>query len=248
MTLNIYKNPEEAIHLLAQYFVQLGADCIAEHGLFSVAFSGGHSPQRLYELLAGPGFREKLDWTKVYCFFGDERYVPPDHPDSNYRMTRESLLKPLQVPQENIFPVDTSLSPEAAAADYEEKLIRFFRNGDIKLDLALMGLGDNAHTASLFPHTAVLADTEPAVKAVLQHDAVQPWRITLNAPLLNNAGRIAFLVFGKDKAPALQKVLSKDPADRNPDLYPAQLIRSERTAWFTDTEAAALVTQAEPGN
>jgi 6-phosphogluconolactonase len=242
MTLNTFETKEEAASVLARYFVQLAKEAIEENGRFTVALSGGFTPQRLHEMLASPPFRDELDWDKVYFFFGDERYVPHTDKDSNYRMANETLLKPLAIPVDHIFPVNTTLSPLEAAEDYEQKLNTFFNNNDIKLDLIFLGMGDNAHTASLFPYTAVLHDETPGVRAV-ELPEQKTWRITFNAPLINNAIRIAFLVIGKEKSEAVKHVLSNDPEDIVIDLYPAQLIRNERVAWFIDDEAASLLNQ-----
>lgn len=242
MTLNILETKEEATNVLARYFIQLAKEAIEEKNRFSVALSGGFTPQRFYELLASPPYRDEIDWDKVYFFFGDERYVPHTDKDSNYRSANETLLKPLAIPADHTFPVNTTLDPVQAAEDYERKLDTFFNNNDVKLDLVLLGMGDNAHTASLFPYTTVLHDTIPGVKAV-ELPEQKTWRITLNAPLINNAIRIVFLVTGKEKSDAVKHVLSTAPEDLVPDLYPAQLIRNERVAWFLDKEAAALLSE-----
>lgn len=238
MHLHISPTPTEAIEKLADYFIAICNESIATHNRFSVALSGGSSPKKLFELLATDDYKNKTDWSKVYFFFGDERYVPHTDKDSNYLMAQQALLLPLQINAEQVFPVNTSLSQEAAAQDYEDKLNRFFDNKTIALDLVLLGLGDNAHTASLFPHTDILNDAEPAVKAVFVKE-VNAYRITLNAPLINNARRIAFLVFGKGKAEAVQQILrqQKDVAQ-----YPAQLIKTDETVdWFMDEDAADLI-------
>lgn len=240
MTLNILETKEEATNVLARYFVQLAKEAIEENDRFSVALSGGFTPQRLYELMAAPPFCDEINWDKVYFFFGDERYVPHTHKDSNYKAANEILLKPLAIAADHIFPVNTALDPEQAAEEYERKLDTFFNKNEIKLDLVLLGMGDNAHTASLFPYTAVLHDQTPGVRAV-ELPEQKTWRITFNAPLINNAIRIVFLVTGNEKAEAVKHVLSTAPEDLVPDLYPAQLIRNERVAWFLDKEAAALL-------
>jgi 6-phosphogluconolactonase len=242
MTLNILESKEEATNVLARYFVQLAKEAIEENDRFSVALSGGFTPERLYELLASPPFWNEVDWSKVYFFFGDERYVPHSDKDSNYRMAYETLLMPLAIPEDHIFPVNTTLDPALAAEDYEQRLNLFFNNNDIKFDLILLGMGDDAHTASLFPYTDILHDKTPGVKAV-ELPEQKTWRITFNAPLINNAVRIVFLVVGKEKAEAVKHVLTNDPEDIVVDLYPAQLIRNERVAWFLDKDAASLLNQ-----
>ncbi|MFA6059444.1 MAG: 6-phosphogluconolactonase [Taibaiella sp.] len=242
MTLNILETKEEATSVLARYFIQLAKEAIEENNHFLVALSGGFTPQKLHELLTSPPFRDEIDWSKVYFFFGDERYVSHTDKDSNYKMAYETLLKPLDIPDDHIFPVNTTLAPPQAAEDYQQRLNLFFNNNDIKFDLILLGMGDNAHTASLFPYTDILHDKTPGVKAV-ELPEQKTWRITFNAPLINNAVRIVFLVIGKEKAEAVMHVLTNDPEDIVVDLYPAQLIRNERVAWFLDKDAASLLNQ-----
>ncbi|WP_118951969.1 6-phosphogluconolactonase [Taibaiella helva] len=238
MTLNIFDTQQEALEMLARYFVQLANEAIEDRDRFTVALSGGHTPEALYILLAGD-YRQKVSaWNKVYFFFGDERYVPHTDAASNYRMAKATLLDPLNIPADHIFPVDTTLTPEAAALAYQQQIDDFFLSHEIRMDLILLGLGDNAHTASLFPYTDVLNETDAGVSAVWTGDS--GWRITLNAPLINQARNIAFLVFGEEKAEAMQHTFSKEI---NTAHYPAQLIRKERIAWFTDKSAAARVQQ-----
>jgi 6-phosphogluconolactonase len=239
MTFNVFENKEEAINVLARYFVQLAKDAIAENGLFTVALAGGLTPQRLHQVLSTSPFREEIDWKRVYFFFGDERYVPCTDKESNFRMANETLFQPLGILPHHIFKINTTLPPHEAAEDYQQTLEKFFNDKEIRLDFILLGMGDNAHTASLFPYTDILHDVIPAVKAVELLEQ-KTWRITLNAPLINNAARIAFLVIGPGKAEAVKHVLNDDPEGIVIDLYPAQLIRNERVAWFTDKEAAAL--------
>ena len=237
MTLNIFNNPDEVVDGLAQYFVKIANESIAAHGKFSVALSGGSSPKKLYELLASTIYADSIDWTKVYFFFGDERNVPQDDPESNYLMAKKALFEPLYIDRANIFAVDTSLTPNEAAQKYAEQIAEFFDEDEMSFDLVLLGLGDDTHTASLFPGTKVLHDVSPSVKANFLPEK-QIWRITLNAPLINDAKNIAFLVYGESKAPAVHNAIE---ADENIELYPAQLIDSiiGEVQWFLDEAAAA---------
>ena len=236
MSLNIFNNEDEVLAALAAHFSDLANSAISANGKFSVALSGGNSPKKLYQLLASD-YSDKIDWTKVYFFFGDERYVPQTDEDSNYLMAKKALFEPLEIETGNIFPVDTSLSPEAAAANYQETIEQFFDESEQSFDLILLGLGDNSHTASLFPHTLVLHDTKQGVKAVYLEDQ-KIYRITLNAPLINEAEHIAFLVYGDGKAEAVHHVLEDD---ENIEEYPAQLIEPivGEMQWFLDEAAAA---------
>jgi 6-phosphogluconolactonase len=235
MALNIFKSEDEVLAALADYFLDKANDAITARGKFSVALSGGNSPKKLYELLSA-SYQTQIDWEKVYFFFGDERDVPKDHPDSNYLMAKTALFDPLEISTHNIFPVDTSLPPKQAAAAYWETIEEYFGDGEISFDLVLLGLGDNSHTASLFPNTPVLHDRAPGVSEVFLSDK-NIYRITLNAPLINDAQNIAFLVYGEGKAKAVHHVLEDD---ENIEEYPAQLIDSivGEVEWFLDEAAA----------
>jgi 6-phosphogluconolactonase len=236
MELNIFNTEEEVLNALAAYFIKVAQDSIVAKSKFSVALSGGSSPKKLYQLLASPAYNGEVDWEKVYFFFGDERNVLKDSPDSNYLMAKKALFDPLEISTLNIFPVDTSLPPEEAAKKYFEEIEQFFDEDELAFDLILLGLGDNSHTASLFPHTPVLNDTTPGVKEVWLEDQ-QVFRITMNAPLINEAKQIAFLVYGEAKAIAVHHVLEDE---ENIEEYPAQLIDSiiGEVQWFLDEAAA----------
>ena len=238
MKLNIYNNEKEVLAALALHFVKIANDAIAKQGKFSVALSGGSSPKALYELLAS-SFKDKINWEKVYFFFGDERNVPQTHKDSNYLMAKTALFAPLNIDPSNIFPVDTSLKPKEAAEKYQEEIEEFFDDDESSFDLILLGLGDNSHTASLFPYTPVLHDRTPGVKEVFLPDQ-QIYRITLNAPLINEAQHIAFLVYGEAKAIAVHHVLEDEEDIEN---YPAQLIEPivGDIQWFLDNTAASML-------
>ena len=245
MNVNIFETADGALTALADYFIKIGTESIAARGQFTVALSGGSSPKKLYELLASTTYADQLDWEKVFFFFGDERNVPQDHKDSNYLMAKKALFDPLMISPVNVFPVDTTFEPAEAASKYWEMISAFFDDGELSFDLVLLGLGDNSHTASLFPHTPVLQDTTPGVKEVWLEDQ-QVWRITLNAPLINDARYIAFLVYGEGKAEALHHVLEDD---EDIEEYPAQLIDSisGETEWFIDEPAAANLPQDDDG-
>ncbi|MGZ3766441.1 MAG: 6-phosphogluconolactonase [Mucilaginibacter sp.] len=237
MKINVFGTDDEVLNGLANYFVETAASSIAAHGQFTVALSGGTSPKKLYELLASPLFKDKVEWKKVHFFFGDERYVPHNDPQSNYLMAKKALLEPLNLSYKQIFPVDTSVSPEDAAKKYTTDINYYFAGVDVRFDLILLGLGDNSHTASLFPHTPVLHDTTASVKEVFLEDQ-QVFRITMTAPLINQALHVAFLVYGEGKAIAVHHVIEDE---RDPENYPAQLIKpqSGNLQWFLDTAAAS---------
>jgi len=241
MKLNVFNSADETLLNLANYFVTLAEKSIADNDKFTVALSGGSSPKKLYELLASPAYKGKVDWDNVYFFFGDERNVPQDDKDSNYLMAKTALFDPLEIDDSNIFAVDTSLSPAEAAEEYTKAITLFFDDEVIEFDLILLGLGDNSHTASLFPYTTVLHDESASVKEVFLEDQ-QIYRITFTAPLINQAHHIAFLVYGEGKAIAVHHVLEDS---RDIENYPAQLIAPDNgdVQWFLDTAAAADLKQ-----
>ncbi|MGI4022548.1 MAG: 6-phosphogluconolactonase [Janthinobacterium lividum] len=239
--LNIFKTEQEVISNIANYFVEIADQAITANGIFNISLSGGSSPKKLYEMLASPDYKEKVDWKKVYFFFGDERNVPVDHPDSNFLMVKTALFDPLHIQADHVFAVDTVVLPESAAIDYAERIKNHFKNQEVQFDLVLLGLGDNSHTASLFPHTPILHDQESTIKAVFLEDQ-QVYRISMTAAMINNAHHIAFLLYGGGKAEAVHHVLEDS---ENIEEYPAQLIQTENgdLQWFMDEAAASLLTK-----
>jgi 6-phosphogluconolactonase len=231
----------------AEELVRVAAEAAGARGTFSVALSGGSTSKGLYALLASdPALSAAVPWDRTHVFWGDERHVPPDHPDSNYRMVNEALLSKVPIPRANVHRI-AGEDPDSgrAAAAYEEELRRHFRLAPGQLprfDLVLLGLGPEAHTASLFPGTAALDEAARL--------AVPTWigrlftdRITLTAPVFNAAANVAFLVAGEDKALALKAVLD---GPYEPRQLPAQLIRpsSGRLCVFADAAAARLLGKA----
>jgi len=238
--LNIFSSEDEVLTHLANYFIAVAKEAIDEKGQFNVSLSGRSSPKKLYEMLAASDYREKVEWDNVYFFFGDERYVPENHPDSNYLMSKKALFDPLQIPASQIIPVNTSLPPDQAAEAYALAIHTHFKPYNAKFDLVLLGLGDNSHTASLFPNTPILEDEESSVKAVFLEDQ-KVYRISMTAAMINDAHHIAFLVYGKGKAEAVHHVLEDET---NIAEYPAQLIKSEGDIqWFMDEAAASVLTK-----
>ena len=234
---HIYPSVTTVLHGLADFFVAQAAAAITARGRFSVALSGGSSPKKLYELLASEAYRNQVPWAEVYFFFGDERDVPATDPQSNFLMAKIALLDPLSIPPAHVFGVNTALPPAEAAQAYTEAIQDFFSSQAPRLDLVLLGLGDNSHTASLFPHTAVLHVATASAEEVFVKE-LQAHRITLTAPLINQAHAVAFLVYGADKSAAVQSVIN---GARNVEEYPAQLITPTEGElhWFLDEAAAA---------
>ena len=240
----IVKPSLEALALeAADRFQRSAADSIAAAGCFSVALSGGSTPRAFYRALAESPFRDGIEWSRVYLFWGDERFVPADHPDSNYRMAREAFVSRVPIPGENVHPIPTDAAhPEAAAAQYEDTLRRCFSlsGGETpRFDLILLGLGPDAHTASLFPESPVLDQDEHLVAATYVQK-LAAWRITLTSPVLCSAAHVIFLVAGPDKAAVLRDVVD-GPYD--PHRFPAQLVRPKNgdLTWLVDDAAASLL-------
>jgi 6-phosphogluconolactonase len=229
----------------ATRFQTLASQSIAAAGRYSVALSGGSTPLLLYRLLSEPPFREAIDWARVHLFWGDERFVPPSHPDNNYRAAREALISRVPIPTENVHPIPTEATdPETAAAQYEDTLRRFFavpEGESPRFDLVLLGLGTDGHTASLFPGSPALDEDSRLVVATYV-PKLAAWRITLTPPVLRCARNVMFLVAGPDKAAVLRDVL-EGPHD--PHRLPAQLVQPDQgdLIWLVDETAASLLRQ-----
>jgi 6-phosphogluconolactonase len=226
----------------AEYFVSTVNQTLDTQSRCSVALSGGSTPKAMFQLLASNEFSSRLDWKKIHIFWVDERSVPPDHVDSNYRMTKEFLLDHAPIPLDNVHRILAELNPKEAAQIYEETLATWFgRDSAVpEFDLILLGMGDDGHTASLFPHTAALAETDRWVVAN-NVPKLDTWRITLTVPVINSATNIAFLISGESKAQTLHNVLEGEYA---PQDFPSQRIQPERghLVWLVDNAAASLLT------
>jgi 6-phosphogluconolactonase len=224
--------------MVAGRFAELARSSVAERGVFSVALAGGTTPRRVYELLAGEEFRTQVPWEGVHVFFGDERAVPPDHADSNYRMAHEALLSHVPIPERNVHRMRGEGDAAANASLYEDELRAFFGDAEWpRLDLVMLGMGDDGHTASLFPGTTALAE-ERAWAAANWVEKFNSWRVTLTAPAINRARHVAFVVTGAGKAERLAEILK---GERDPTRLPSQLIEPSggRLEWFVDRAAAA---------
>ena len=232
----------------AKHFVVLAREAIVDHDQFAVALAGGSTPRGMYALLAGDEFAAQVDWSRVHVFWGDERCVPPDHPDSNYRMAWEVLLNHVPIPADNIHRIRCEMEPTQAATHYEETLRAFFAthpaepgSGDQgpapRFDLILLGMGNDGHTASLFPGTAALHEQ---TRWVVAHyvEKLGAWRVTFTPVVLNAAANVIFLLSGASKAERLCQVLT---GPYQPDVLPAQLVqpRGGHLLWLVDAAAAA---------
>lgn len=208
-TIEVLANPGALAERAAAW---LTGRVAAKRNSFSLALSGGSTPKRLYQVLAMPPWRDRMPWTRVHLFWGDERFVPPGHPDSNQRMAREAMIARVSIPAANVHPVPTDGTPEGAARRYEAELRAFAakRDGEPLFDVQLLGLGPDGHTASLFPGAPALSEREGWVVAVV--GAKPGARITLTYPALANSAEVAFLVAGAEKRAALRRLLEGDAA------------------------------------
>ncbi len=235
----IYNSKEEITSEAAHLFVAAAQDAIQKRGRFVLALTGGSSPVALYTLLATPTYQEKIDWNKVFVFWGDERWVALDDDLSNAKMAFDTLLDKVNIPKSNIFPMyKEGISAENYALEYENS-IKSITGDDGQFDLILLGMGDDGHTASLFPGQAVLQEQDKWVAAYYL-EAQNMFRITLTAPLINKARQIVVITFGENKAEALNEVLH---GVYNPEKYPTQLIKplNGELLFLTDKSATTRI-------
>ncbi|MEE8392652.1 MAG: 6-phosphogluconolactonase [Anaerolineae bacterium] len=227
----IYAHAAELARAAAEYVVTVAEDAVAARGQFTVALAGGSTPRATYALLANDEFVTRMNWQHTHVFWGDERCVPPDHPDSNYRMACEALLYHVSISTRNVHRIQGELNPEQAASIYQDEL-RAVLGTDGRFDLILLGMGADGHTASLFPGTTALEERERAVVAVYV-ERTQSWRVTLTLPVINAARHVLFLVSGKAKAAALAQVNAGEP-------LPASLVQPShgQLTWMVDRDAA----------
>jgi 6-phosphogluconolactonase len=230
-----YADAEAQAHEVAEWLTTLA---LAAPGRFSIALSGGSTPQRLYAALATPEFAHRFPWDRTHLFWGDERFVKHTDPDSNFRMVREALLEKIQVPEANIHPIPDSGTVEQAAAAYEQTLRTYYGSDALDMsrpifDVALMGLGEDGHTASLFPGSTALEESRAWVIPVIDPSVPQP-RVTLTYPVFACSSALAFLVEGSKKAGILRRVLDGERA-----LPAARATAIGDVIWFVDEAAIA---------
>lgn len=237
MNVEILATLHDLARASAELFVAKSTEAVKQRGFFTVALSGGSTPKRLYQLLADPNarFRERVPWPSIHFFWADERHVPPEHWESNYRMVNEAMLKHVPVSGDNVHRV-MSENPNAskAAEDYEHTIREFVPGSE--LDLIMLGLGTDGHTASIFPDSEVLDETKRLVAAPWV-EKLTSYRITMTLPLINNAASVVFLVSGSEKAEIVSEVL------KDSKRYPAQEVRptSRELVWLLDREAASKI-------
>lgn len=237
--ISVYPDRETLSRAAAGLFVESVVNAVADHGRCAVLLAGGETPRRTYELLAGEPLRNHVPWSRLHFFWGDERSVAPDDPRSNARMARRALLDRVPVPAGQIHPIPGDCDPRQAADEYEALLRRFFTGAPPRFDLVLLGLGDDGHTASLFPDSPVLEERERWASAT-RRAGEEIGRVTLTVPLINQAHLVVFLVAGDDKATVLREVVEEYP---DPRSRPARMISPDQgeLRWLVDASAARLL-------
>ena len=249
-TVEVSPNSDALMHTAADEFVACAAEAIRTSSRFIVALPGGSTPKRLFALLATDAYAQRIDWSRTHVFWGDERCVPPGDASSNFSMAREALLDHVPIAEENIHRLRGEDTPAAAAAAYERELRVLFQTPagpqrltpGARFDLILLGMGDNGHTASLFPGCTAVREATRWVTAEYV-SGVSMWRVTLTPVVINAAAEIAFLVSGREKAAMLRGVLE---GPYQPDTLPAQVVapRDGRLRWLVDADAAANLTRS----
>ncbi len=238
----IFPDLEELSQAAARYLVSHSRKATAARGKFTVALSGGSSPKRLYSLLATGPYVAQINWSGAHFFWADERCVPPDHEESNFRLAHDAFLAKVLLPKENTHRIAGEEDPERAASEYEQHLRTFFDDARSfpLFDLILLGVGEDGHTASLFPGAATLRE-RVRIAVPVYSDAPKPNRVTLTLPVLNHASHILFLVSGRGKAKVLHEIFE----DGNPKQYPAGMVRpvNGTVTWMIDRDAASLLSE-----
>ena len=237
--IRVHPDPDAVARAAADIVSATAEEAIAERDAVTISLAGGSTPKKLYELLAAEPYRSRIDWARVQVFFGDERCVPPDHKESNYRMARESLLSRVPIPGDNVYRIAGETDPQEAAKEYGLMLKEKF--GDGGPDVTLLGMGTDGHTLSLFPGTTAVSEREHRAVANYAENSTtgRSWRVTMTAPFVNRSRRVLFLVTGADKAKTVAHVLE---GPREPERLPAQLIAPAEgeLIWLLDAGAAGM--------
>jgi len=239
MDVKIFPNLKQSCAALAKRIVELSRESIEQNKTFSLVLSGGRTPRLLYHLL-GTEYAEKIQWDFVHLFWGDERWVPIHHQESNYAMANELLISRVSIPKKNVHPMPlVAQSPLLGADIYEKSLKDYFSNSEsdgqgFTFDAVLLGLGEDGHTASLFPHSSALFETEKWVVPA-RAPASYPTRdrVTLTLPVINGSKNVLFLVSGEKKGKIVQSILKREKTNR--EKYPAEMVQSKgHLIWFLD--------------
>lgn len=228
----ISENYKAMSRAAAQLFMEASQLAISKHGRFTVALSGGSTPKEFLKSLASPSFNRKINWEKIVFFWSDERFVPHNSSYSNFHLAKTFLFKKIAVPASNIFPAPVKGSPEKSATGYEQTIKKTLGSKTC-FDWIMLGVGNDGHTASLFPGSSSVLEKKKLVTAVLS-DTDSPWRISFSFPLINRARQIIVLVSGKEKAAVVKTVFTKGKNRK----YPVQHLDPAKSLWLMDKEAA----------
>lgn len=234
--MNIYDSKEKLSEGLASWICDLIKSTLQSQEFFTLALSGGETPQMLYKKLASEEYKEKINWKRVHIFWGDERAVPFDDDRNNAKMAFKNLVSHVDIPQAQVHKMRVDIEPLFSAKDYENVLQTYFGNTQKSFDLILLGIGDDGHTLSLFPGSPIIEETEHWVNAVY-NEKQKMYRITLMPSIVNKASHIAFMVTGGNKSEILHSIIE---GQYEPNILPAQIIKPENGVlhWFLDKEAA----------
>ena len=240
--IHAYPNKEKLVAATTELAANCIEQAIKQNGLCNMALSGGNTPGGIFSLLASNPYRDRLDWSRLHLFWGDERMVPQEHQDSNFRMVQETLLNHIEIPDVNVHRIRGEIAPEKSAEEYAELLGVHFKEDLPHFDLILLGLGEDGHTASLFPETDAVDECEKYAVAVFV-PKLSAWRVTLTLPVLNAAREVLFLVSGRSKSEMIQRIISmKQPAKE----LPATMVnpQSGELHWMLDSEAMVLINKS----
>ena len=237
--IHAYPNKEQMVTATTERVINEIGQAIQERGLCNMALAGGNTPREIYSTLADDPYRDRVDWDRLHLFWGDERMVPPEHEDSNFRMVKETLLDHVRIPDGNVHRIRGEVAPEQAAQEYAELLHNHFKPDSLCFDIILLGIGEDGHIASLFPGTEAVEECKLYTVAVFV-PRLDTWRVTLTFPVLNAAKDILFLAAGKSKSEIVQRIISiKEPAKE----FPASMVNPENGTlhWMLDSEAMVLI-------
>jgi len=239
LLIHIQKSSEELAHLTVEHIVEILTGAISARGKGSLVLSGGETPRRTYQLLGSEPLKRLVDWNKVHLYFSDERMVPPDHPESNFGMSRHEFIGQIPIPAENVHRMKGECEPAIAAREYSDELHLNYREEIPRFDCVLLGIGEDGHTASLFPGTDAVKERKSIVVALFV-PRLNAWRTSLTFPVINNAREVIMLVAGKNKASIVKNIIESPKASLK---IPATLVhpRDGILHWMLDSEAASLV-------
>lgn len=234
----VYGNYELMSRAAGEFFIARCRTAILQKGRCAAALSGGSTPKKLYSLLASSRLEHVIDWSQVHLFWADERCVPPDHRESNFKLVNDILLSSIDIPRGNIHRIRGEAGPDEAAREYEEDIRTFFGSGSPAFDLIVLGVGEDGHTASIFPASEAIREARRIAMPVFLHEPGIN-RVTLTLPVINLAFHIMVLASGRSKAGIIAEILS----EKNPKNYPAGLVHPERgdLKWLLDAEAAEQI-------